>query len=99
VVGVANGVVAGWLQARTSDVLESGFRAEIVGLVVSKACRRRGLGRLLVENAVAWAKSTGAGSMCVRSNVQRTESHVFYPALGFEPVKTQKVYRLDLQRF
>jgi ribosomal protein S18 acetylase RimI-like enzyme len=96
VVGVADGVVAGWLQASTSDVLESGFRAEIVGLIVSAAYRRRGLGRRLVESAVAWAGTTGAKAVSVRSNVVRGESHSFYPALGFEPVKTQAVYRKRL---
>jgi ribosomal protein S18 acetylase RimI-like enzyme len=92
VVAVVEGVIAGWLQARATHVLESGFRAEIVGLIVSRGFRRRGVGRRLVESALGWARKTGAGTLYVRSNTQRTESHAFYPALGFARVKTQAVY-------
>lgn len=96
VVAIVDGAVAGWLQACASEVLESGFRAEIVGLIVSGRFRRRGVGRLLVGSATSWAAAVGAKAVCVRSNVQRQESHAFYPALGFEAVKTQKVYRKHL---
>jgi len=30
--------------------------------------------------------------MVVRSNIARTESHVFYPGAGFTRMKTQHVY-------
>ncbi len=90
------GVVVGWLQAHASTALESGFRVEIVGLVVSSECRRRGVGRNLVLRAVEWARRIAAAAVVVRSNVVRTESHQFYPALGFAPSKTQAVYRLEL---
>lgn len=87
------GAVVGWLQAHTSLVLESGFRAEIVGLVVAASARRRGVGRALVQRAETWAADAGARLLVVRSNVARTESHRFYPALGFTAAKTQHVYR------
>lgn len=90
------GVVVGWLQAHASTALESGFRVEIVGLVVSPECRRRGVGRNLVLRAVEWARRIAAAAVVVRSNVVRTESHQFYPALGFAASKTQSVYRLEL---
>jgi len=95
-VAVADQQVAGWLQAHASDMLGSGFRAEIVGMVVSQAFRRRGLGRLLVESTVAWAREIEAEMIVVRSNVARAESHHFYPALGFAIWKTQTVYRMRL---
>src|ERR1051325_10215028 len=44
------GRVCGWIQAQRSLALESGFRVEIVGLVVSKAMQRRGIGRVLVRS-------------------------------------------------
>lgn len=92
----ANAGVAGWLQVHAATVLESGFRAEITGLVVSPEQRRRGIGRALVMEAEQWANSIGAQAIVVRSNVQRRESHAFYPALGYETIKTQDVYRKTL---
>jgi GNAT superfamily N-acetyltransferase len=90
--------VCGWLQACCTDVLESGFRAEIVGLVVGENARRQGVGRLLVDRAETWATAAGAGAIVVRSNVTRVESHAFYPALGYATAKTQTVYRKRLTK-
>ncbi len=93
VVAEDDGNVVGWLQATAGLVLESGFRVEIVGLVVAAAARRRGVGRELVQRAETWAVGVGARVLVVRSNIARTESHRFYPALGFTAAKTQHVYR------
>lgn len=92
-VAVLEGKIAGWAQAQLSEVLESGLRVEIVGLIVAESCRRRGVGRRLVEVVERWATDAGAPSLVVRSNAKRIESHVFYPALGFNATKTQMVYR------
>jgi predicted N-acetyltransferase YhbS len=89
----STGAVIGWMQAHASHVLESGFRVEIIGLVVAPEARRHGAGRALVNHAEEWAHKLGAKAIVVRSNVQRVESHAFYPALGYETSKTQTVYR------
>jgi len=88
-----SGAVAGWLQAHAAHIVESGFRVEITGLIVSPDQRRRGVGRALVAEAERWAGTIAAGAIVVRSKVQRVESHAFYPALGYTPTKTQNVYR------
>jgi GNAT superfamily N-acetyltransferase len=88
--------VCGWLHAHAADALESGFRVEIVGLVVGREMKRKGVGKALVEQAERWAKALGAEAIVVRSNIKRTESHAFYPALGYTESKTQKVYRKQL---
>ena len=95
-VAVLDGKIAGWIQAQASEVLESGFRAEIVGLVVGGDFRRRGVGRALVAAAERWAIGAGAPVIVVRSNAQRVESHLFYPVLGYVASKTQAVYRKPL---
>jgi GNAT superfamily N-acetyltransferase len=87
------GDLCGWLHARRLESLETGLRVEIFGLVVSPQARRRGVGRLLMARAEAWAAEISAESVVVRSNAKRLESHSFYPALGYLPWKTQVVYR------
>jgi GNAT superfamily N-acetyltransferase len=91
-----SGEICGWLQAHSSEALESGFRVEIVGLVTTKQMRRLGIGRLLVEYAESWAIRMGASAIVVRSNVKRAESHGFYVALDYANTKTQNVYRKRL---
>ncbi len=88
-----SGEICGWLQALLAEVLESGSRIEIVGLVVANPMRRRGVGRLLVECAQSWAIRVRAQAIVVRSNVNRAESHRFFVALGYAKTKTQHVYR------
>lgn len=93
-----NDTVIAWLQAHAAHILESGFRVEITGLIVSPSHRRLGIGAQLVDFGERWAADIDAGAVVVRSNIQRTESHVFYPALGYQPTKTQHVYRKTLAR-
>ena len=90
------GETVGWLQAHSCHVIESGFRVEILGLIVSRTARRSGVGRVLAAAAEQWATSIHAEFIVVRSNVQRVESHAFYAALGFNTTKTQHVYRKTL---
>lgn len=91
-----SGDVAGWIQVHTYESLETGFRTEIVGLVVGATFRRRGIGRMLVEDAIEWSKAQGTLVVVVRSNVIRKESHQFYPSVGFEVAKTQAVYKISI---
>jgi GNAT superfamily N-acetyltransferase len=77
--------------------LESGYRVEIVGLIVGEGYRRSGIGRALVRQAERWALNIGSDTMVVRSNTKRIGSHNFYPALGFSGVKTQAVYQKRLK--
>jgi len=46
----------------------------------------------LIEEAETWAKNIGADAISVRSNTNRIEAHLFYPALGYKKIKTQAVY-------
>lgn len=97
-VAEAEGRLVGWIQAHASTALESGFRAEIVGLIVGTQDRRNGWGERLVAAVEEWGRARGANGVVVRSNIQRVESHEFYPALGYEKAKVQAVYRKRLER-
>jgi GNAT superfamily N-acetyltransferase len=88
-----SGQVVGWLHASEQELLETGRRAEILGLVVDAGHRGVGVGRQLVAGAEAWAATRGFDDLHVRSNVVRIESHPFYQRLGYVRVKTQHAYR------
>ncbi len=87
------GQVVGWIHAAEQELVESGRRCEILGLVVDAEHRRSGTGRRLVAAIEKWAHQRGLEELTVRSAVSRAESHPFYERLGFVRVKTQHVYR------
>ena len=87
----------GFIQTNRICIIEAGFRVEIVGLVVSSAVRRSGIGRQLIAEVERWAASIGAEAVVVRSNTKRKEAHDFYPAMGYAQIKTQAVYQKQLR--
>ena len=82
----------GFIQAHRVCIIEVGFRVEILGLVVSSTARRKGVARALIGEVELWANRIGVEVVSVRSNTKRAEAHIFYPALGYEHIKTQAVY-------
>jgi len=91
-----DGRVVGWIHGGERDLLESDRHCEILGLVVDETFRRHGSGRQLVAALERWAAGRGLGTMSVRSNIARAESHPFYERLGYARTKTQHVYRRPL---
>jgi len=86
----------GWAVVERRLALESGARAELTGLVVGISARRRGVGKSLVAAAEHWGSGQGLGSIYVRSNAARQESHPFYLSLGYHRKKTQHTYEKPL---
>ena|SRR5271155_2232193 len=86
----------GFAQVFAGIALESGPRAEILGLVTDASLRSRGIGRRLVAEAERWAQARGFAVICVRSQVVRADAHRFYEGLGYECAKTQKYFRKPL---
>jgi len=58
--------------------------AIVENMIVDPSRRRRGVGRLLTEYALARAREAGCYKVQLLSNVKRGESHRFYKALGFK---------------
>ena len=88
--------VMGWVHAAEQELLDSGRRCEILGLVVAAEARGRGVGRQLVGAVEEWASQRGLRQLAERSNIVRAESHPFYERLGFVRLKTQHAYRKQL---
>ncbi|MET0890570.1 MAG: GNAT family N-acetyltransferase [Stenotrophomonas maltophilia] len=86
----------GWIGIELRTTLETGRKAEIVGLVVDAGARRSGAGKALVAAAENWVRQHGLDAVMVRSNTVRIESHPFYEGLGFVRRKSQHVYSKTL---
>jgi GNAT superfamily N-acetyltransferase len=83
--------VVGYVMASGSMTLyANGPTAELIELMVEKTRRKRGIGRVLVEGAMAWARERG----CVEVNVPTRRAGDYYGKLGFE--ETASFYRYKL---
>jgi GNAT superfamily N-acetyltransferase len=68
---------------RAPPILAEVERAEVTDLFVVPDARRRGLGRRLVEAALAWVRSQGVERVEVRVTADNAESQAFWRATGF----------------
>lgn len=59
-------------------------RAQVEGVRVASAHRGRGLGALLMDEAMNRARAAGARSMQLTTNLARIDAQRFYKALGFQ---------------
>jgi len=58
--------------------------AIVENLIVDERYHRRGIGRLLMEEAIARARKAGCYKVQLLSNKKRRQAHHFYQGLGFE---------------
>lgn len=70
----------------------SGRRANLEDLVVDKDYRRQGIGRKLLEAALAFAKEEDVGYIDLTSRPSRVEANNLYVSLGFKKRDTN-IYR------
>jgi len=92
VIAEAEGVVIGWIHASVSEHIDAAACVLLEGLVVDREHRGRGIGRVLLDDAEAWARSIGCSLVRLRSTDARTEAHKFYQHLGYTKVKTQHAF-------
>lgn len=85
--------VVGWIHLAGRVVLEAEPFAQVAGIVVDERVRGRGVGRALMAAAEAWAAARGYDEVRLWSNIVRERAHRFYEGLGYEHVKTSKVFR------
>ncbi|MBF0649025.1 GNAT family N-acetyltransferase [Dysgonomonas sp. GY75] len=90
-----DGNIAGML---TVGIYKSptGTKAWIEDVVVDGSYRGQGLGRLLVEHAIAFSKSLGADSLMLTSNPSRIAANKLYQSLNFTQKETN-VYRMTFE--
>ncbi len=92
-----NGIFVAELEGRTVgyvhlcdyDLLYNGHMKNIMGIAVDPACRRMGIGSMLLAAGEKWARETGADAVRLVSGESRTGAHAFYRSLGYEGNKMQ----------
>lgn len=89
--------ILGTVSLVTFPVL-AGLRARIEDLVVDKAVRGQGVGKALINKALAQAHSCHAKSVDLTSRPMRSEANQLYRHMGFFQRDTN-VYRYDLTEF
>jgi len=93
---IDNENVIGWVHGFYSLRVESDSFVEIGGLVVDENYRRNGIGKILVEKVIEWARTKKSTKIRVRCNAVRKETHIFYNRIGFNETKEQKIFDFKL---
>lgn len=86
-VAVEDGDIVGHLQLLDGDTPE---QVELRSLAVVQARRRRGIGRALVERAVAESHADGAGTLLVATAAADVGNLRFYQRLGFRMLRVER---------
>ena len=82
----AGGVVVGMANALITVSTFLGTRVVLLeDVIVSRAHRGGGHGRLLVEHVLSWAKREGMGRVTLLADRDNAPALAFYDRLGFEP--------------
>ena len=86
-VATDNGQIIGYLQLTESDMADE---AELLSMVVAEHRQRGGLGRALVERAIAECRADGVRSLIVATASADTGNLRFYQRLGFRPLRVER---------
>jgi ribosomal protein S18 acetylase RimI-like enzyme len=97
IVAEADGEVIGTLQITYTPSIsfQGGRRATVESVRVDERVRGQGIGREMMLWAIDRASARGCISMQLTTNINRTDAHRFYEALGFE--KTHLGMKLRLK--
>ncbi|MEM8484237.1 MAG: GNAT family N-acetyltransferase [Bacteroidota bacterium] len=79
------GVLAGFFQLSFLPNLSymGGWRAQIEGVRVAESHRRKGIGRLMFEHAIALSREKGCHLLQLTTDKKRPDALAFYTSLGF----------------
>ena len=86
-----HGKIIGCINAIIDVRLAEGICGELVSLVVSENYRGRGAAKELIGYAERWL-SERCNVIRVRANSIRQEAHKIYQKLGYNEIKSQKIF-------
>lgn len=72
----------------------TGTKAWIEDVVIDESYRSKGLGRFIMQEAISFAKVSGAHSLMLTSRPSRVAANKLYQSLGFEQRETN-VYKIS----
>lgn len=90
--------IVGLLHIFDRPGIENPREAVVQAIVVDQACRRLGIGRILMAAAERWGRQRNCASVVLSSNVVRAPAHAFYGALGYRVSATAYVLRKPFAR-
>jgi len=67
----------------------------IENVITDKEYRRKGIGKIIIENAIKYAKEQNCYKIILQSGKQRTDAHRFYETLGFDG-KSKKAFEMRI---
>ena len=79
--------IVGYLQLTDSDAVGA---MELASMAVAGACQRQGIGRALVERAIAHCRAEGAQTLLVATASADTGNLRFYQRLGFRMLRVER---------
>lgn len=81
--------VIGYVHASDYDVIYAPHMKNIMGIAVSSAYKKNGIGKALLAAVEEWGKETGACGIRLVSGATRTAAHEFYRHCGYDGGKQQ----------
>jgi GNAT superfamily N-acetyltransferase len=96
VAALVNEYVIGWTHAHIYDLIVMPTSATILGLVVDRDYRHRGIGSCLMQQIEQWATLAGCEGVLLRSNIKRKEAHLFYEKIGYINIKQSLTFQKQL---
>lgn len=95
-VAETGGEVIGYLHLEWYQLLYSDPMVNVMGIAVSAACRRQGVGKALLAAGEDWARKKGASAVRLVSGETRKGAHAFYQSMGYEGNKLQRNFKKPL---
>jgi len=78
-----DGEVAGYVHAQHYELLYADPMKNIMGIAVSAAHKRKGIGAALLRRVEEWASDDGCAGVRLVSGATRTAAHEFYRRCGY----------------
>ncbi len=95
-VAESGGRVVGLIELKRVRLVTARRQVEVIGLVVDRDERGRGVGTRLLEEAERWAEDLRCGKIRVRSRETRGSAHSLYRRSGYEEVATELLFEKQL---
>jgi aminoglycoside 6'-N-acetyltransferase I len=97
-VAVEDGAVIGFLEAAIRAYANGCTRQPVLfvdGAWVREDWRRRGIGKAMLDALLAFARERGFDEICTDSDLENTEAHAAFEALGFRETERVVYFRRE----